>query len=312
MIYLLHGKNSFESFIEMKRLRDSLISKESMLNVSSVEGDDIKSLDEIFSQSSMSSFFSTKSLLVVKRFFKNKSKNLKSQVAEILKSIDYDVIFWEEGDCDKRISLYKNIKKIGKVTEFPEKKFHELANWLSAEASNESITLDKKDAEKMVDRLGLDQNILYQELIKLITFVKANERDVIDYEDIRLVTAYQKEESIWDFVDSIAAQNKNKALIILENIFSELQDYPVILGLIVRQLRILFLAKKFQSSSQSEFASIASIHPFVAKKALVAVRMVSIDSINKAYERLLSLDYKVKKGIIDPKLGLDLFVLSFK
>ncbi len=258
----------------------------------------------------MGNLFSSKSVVVLKRFFQNKSKNLKDDIKNYLNE-SIDIVFWEDKEVDKRLSLYKFITKKGIYKEFNELNLPTLKRWVKEILSKDGIEIEDRAMEKFFLRTSTDQFIIESELTKIVSYLKATDRDTIKEADIKAMIPITKEESIWDFIDSLAERDKRKSLVLLESLLKGPGDYPLILALLVRQLRILYLINYYKNTPLSELSKKMGMHVFILKKAMQMASSLGLAKIEIAYDKLLGLDVKVKHGEMDPKVGLDLFVLSF-
>ncbi len=52
------------------------------------------------------------------------------------------------------------------------------------------------------------------------------------------------------------------------------------------------------------------LHPFVVKKTLPIAQNFSMEELKNSYQKLLELDYQIKTGKIDPKIGIEMFVTT--
>jgi len=312
MIYFLYGENSYLSLKKLHELRDASLGANPMINISNIEGDEVVSINDILASSQMSSFFSDEQLIIIKRFFKNKSKKLQECLALELKNHTNDnIIFWDDSSVDKRSRLFKELKRVAKIYEYKELNIFKLKEWLLNLFTKENIEISQNLIDKCINMIGTNQFLLSQEVNKLILFLQSKNKKVVDINDIKEVIILSKEESIWELMDNLSFGNNKKALLILERLLTAQSDFPLILSLILRQLRILYLVKIHQERSSLEIAKVINLHPFIVTKYCKAAKRLSIIKIKRAFEKLLNLDFQIKQGIIEAKLGLDLFILSF-
>ena len=78
--------------------------------------------------------------------------------------------------------------------------------------------------------------------------------------------------------------------------------------MIVRNVRLITMAKHMveKGASYSEIASTLKIPPFTVGPIVNSANRYSLEKIKTVYEKLSSLDYEIKVGRIEPKLGLTL------
>lgn len=312
MIYLIGGENQYLSIKELEKIRSSYMSQNPMASVKSVFADEMKDINQLLSAGEMIGLFSSKTMIILKRFFSNKSKLLKEEFLDKIKSSEYDIVLWEDGSIDKRTGLYKYLLKSGSVAEFTHLKDRELKDWIKNYFKNSEISISNELVDLLILRVGIDQMLLKNEMDKLNTYIKSQNKNAVSQDDLRLMIPISREESVWELMDELSKDNPKRALTILESSIREPKDYPIILGMIVRQIRIYYLILKFKDLSPYDISKMTGIHSFVISKAYSSATKLNIAKIRNAYERIMNLDLKVKQGIIDAKLGLDLFVLSFR
>ena len=130
-----------------------------------------------------------------------------------------------------------------------------------------------------------------------------------------LVKPLNKEDTLaFDLVREIALKNKKKAL----NIYNELLSYNIesyaLFGLLESQYRLLYQVKVLnkRNISYNDMASILEVHPFRVKKTLELVRYYTLKEIRKLLKNFADIDYKIKSGIYENNIIIDLLILNIK
>ena len=130
-----------------------------------------------------------------------------------------------------------------------------------------------------------------------------------------LVKPLNKEDTLaFDLVREIALKNKKKAL----NIYNELLSYNIesyaLFGLLESQYRLLYQVKVLNKKniSYNDMANILEVHPFRVKKTLELVRYYSLKEISKLLKNLSDIDFKIKSGIYENNIIIDLLILNIK
>jgi len=100
-----------------------------------------------------------------------------------------------------------------------------------------------------------------------------------------------------------------KAMSALHRLLDE-QDVQSIFGMIVRQFRLMLLAKDVleQGGVEGSVAREIKQAPFVAKKISAQARRFSLQDLETVYRRLLEIDEAIKTGQIEVEVALDAFV----
>ena len=130
-----------------------------------------------------------------------------------------------------------------------------------------------------------------------------------------LVKPLNKQDTLaFDLVREITLKDKKKAL----NIYNELLSYNIesyaLFGLLESQYRLLYQVKVLnkRNISYNDMASILEVHPFRVKKTLELVRYYTLKEIRKLLKNLADIDYKIKSGIYENNIIIDLLILNIK
>ncbi len=130
-----------------------------------------------------------------------------------------------------------------------------------------------------------------------------------------LVKPLNKQDSLaFDLVREIALKDKKKAV----NIYNELLSYNIesyaLFGLLESQYRLLYQVKVLnkRNISYNDMASILEVHPFRVKKTLELVRYYTLKEIRKILKNLADIDFKIKSGIYENNIVIDLLILNIK
>ena len=130
-----------------------------------------------------------------------------------------------------------------------------------------------------------------------------------------LVKPLNKQDSLaFDLVREIALKDKKKAV----NIYNELLSYNIesyaLFGLLESQYRLLYQVKVLnkRNISYNDMASILEVHPFRVKKTLELVRYYTLIEIRKLLKNLSDIDFKIKSGVYENNIIIDLLILNIK
>lgn len=129
------------------------------------------------------------------------------------------------------------------------------------------------------------------------------------------VKPLNKQDSLaFDLVREIALKDKKKAV----NIYNELLSYNIesyaLFGLLESQYRLLYQVKVLnkRNISYNDMASILEVHPFRVKKTLELVRYYTLKEIRKLLKNLSDIDFKIKSGVYENNIIIDLLILNIK
>ncbi|MGV8026094.1 MAG: DNA polymerase III subunit delta [Anaerolineaceae bacterium] len=171
-------------------------------------------------------------------------------------------------------------------------------------AVEEGGQIENRAADELARLAGDDILLIRQEVKKLCTYV--NGERSITAEDVRLLCSTIPEEDVFAMVDAFALGDAPKALHHLKLMFAN-QDYVRVFSMIVRQFRLLLLAKEaLQEGSAGSVAARIGESEFVAQKAIQQSKRFTFEELEHIYRALYDMDGDVKRGNITPEVGLEL------
>jgi DNA polymerase-3 subunit delta len=167
------------------------------------------------------------------------------------------------------------------------------------------ITLEA--AKELAVLVGENPRLADQEIQKLLAYV--NYSRPIQIDDVRLVTEDQAQGDVFAMVDAMGNRNAKQATKMLHRLLEQ-QDAGSIFGMIVRQFRLLLLAREILESrgQASQLGSIFHLPSFVTGKIFTQARHFSMEGLETIYHRLAEIDALIKTGEIDADLALDTFI----
>ena len=297
-----------ETYLSLKRAQEDIreLLKNGNLEYISLDAEETES-SKIIELLSSQSLFNLPRLIFLKRLYKNKDReNLIPYILEFLKNNTPDnIIIWEDqkiSSVTKYVKFFKTTNSFVEVNKMYKPAFIKFANELSKEngldMNREVITL--LCTYSNYDTQRLENNI------KKLYLLELNKK--IEKEDVRNVVVDTLEDDIWKLLDEMN-KTKGQPLKILERILSQRVDPKYIFPMIARNMRLITMTKYLidHRYKYSEIASIVGVPPFTVKTLVEASDKYDWGKIMSKYEKLCNLDYEIKIGRIDPKLGLTLF-----
>lgn len=297
-----------ETYLSFKNARIAL--KELIKNTDSeyisIDGEKIDS-SKIIDLLSSQSLFNKPRVLFIKRLYKNKDKEslIPSLFEYLEKSSTDNVILWEDqkvSSITKYVKFFKSKKLLEEYNKLTKPSFNKYARELCLE---HNLSIDNQ----LINILSNYSNYSVERLENSIKKIKLlSDSQTVTKNDIDSIVVDTLEQDIWILLDEMNSSH-GKPLLVLERILSQGIDSKYILPMIARNLRLITLTKYLitNSSSFSEIASLLKIPPFTVRPLVEASNKYDWEQIKSKYEKLSNLDYEIKIGKIDSKLGLTLF-----
>jgi DNA polymerase III delta subunit len=299
-IYVYHGKNTF----------NSQIAAQAKLRELSAKGGVVKFADETTDITfSGVDLFNEGKIWFIKRFFSIETNRAKALWEEMQLFRDLEIILWEDKPIDKRLKIYKDMttSKVN-MNEFIELNTNQAREWLRQEIEKHGLESDSMFIEGFVSKVGSNQHILSNEILKLKFLLLSDGREILRYEDLSVVSD-SKLVDTWDFVEAFYTKNKSKAIRLLEIFDFDGGKEIELLGAVASVLKNIYLVLKYRMNVDNVSREL-NIHPFAMRNAKQYANYFNLNRIEKLYEQILNLDYSFKRSEIEPKMGFGLLTAS--
>lgn len=320
--YIFHGDDDIAIDQAVQKIRSQMgddINAE--MNISEFDGQAVI-VPEVINAVSSFPFLADKRLAIVKgmvswitrRGAGATGKKSVTQLEESLPKLPAHarLVFVERGkiaDNNKLIKLATSAPN-GYVKAFTMPK--DPSRWIKQRAKSEyDKDIDNAAVNALATVTGGDLRIIDNELAKLASYIGDSAN--ITEDDVASLTPYVPEANIFKMVDAIAEGRGRLALSLLHRLLQEKdQDAFKIFGMVIRQFRLLLLAKEHLSTggTPGSIASAIGVRPFVAQNLARQTRAFEVIQLEGIYRSLLDNDYKIKTGRIQADLALDLFITS--
>ena len=302
MIETLAGANTFGWQHHLRRRVSAFISAEGDLAVERIDGE-TADLARIVEAVTSLPFLASKKLVVLRA--PSAQKQFVEQLEAILSSVaeTTDVIIVEP-KLDKRSAYYKFLKKSTDLTEYAELDSNGLAAWLQRLAKEEGGAISSNDARYLIDRVGLNQQILFNEIKKLLIYAPTVSRDAID-----ALTEAEPQSTIFQLLEAAFAGNAQRALDLYQEQRALKVEAPQIIAMLAWQLHILAIIKAAGNRSPADIAKEAKLSPYVVQKSHNIARYLSLADLKQLIDNLLSIDLKSKRTKLDIDEALDDYLL---
>jgi DNA polymerase-3 subunit delta len=303
MTTTLTGNNSFSLGEELRRLTVGFSTEHSELAVERLDGDDA---DYLKIQEALTGlpFLADRKLVLLREPGKNKRflENFEQLFEDLPETTEVIIV---EPKLDKRLSYYKYLKKNTDFREFTEPDSSELTRWLMESAKSRNGSLGQGDARYLVERVGANQQLLSNELEKLLLYDSKITRQSID-----LLTEPAPGSTIFNLLEAAFAGNARKVL----DLYAEQRALKVepqqIVAMLAWQLHVLAVIKTAGDRSAEQIAKEARLNPFVVRKSQVIAKNLSVSEVRQLVNDLLEIDIKSKSVSIDPDEALQHYLLK--
>jgi len=195
-----------------------------------------------------------------------------------------------------------------RVSQLNEIKGRELAAWIKDYTVKNGGKISAGAVSLLADYIGGDLWSLTGELNKLMTYCEGRE---ISDADVREISSFAREESIFVLVDSVLEGRIKDAQLMLHRMLKYGTAPQQILTMIDRQLAIILKVKELSNGNQQEIREKLGLHPrYPLDKTLRQARTFTIPRLRRAFHSLLDTDVAIKTGKYEDDLALDLLIID--
>jgi len=303
MIITLTGENSFALERALRELTAAFVAAHDEFGLERVDGEEVE-FARLGEALTSLPFLADKKMVVLRRPSANKQflDAAEQILADVPESTEVIVI---EPKLDKRLGYYKYLKKSTDFREFPELDVPGLSRWLSEEAKRREGSLSTADARYLVERVGNNQQLLTNELEKLLLH-----NPKITRQSIELLTEATPQSTIFELLEAAFAGNTKKAMQLYEEQRVLKVEPPQIIAMLAWQLHVLALIKTAGERQGQAIASEARLSPYVVQKSQSIARKLSLTELKELVADLLRIDARSKRENIDVDEALQNYLLK--
>jgi DNA polymerase-3 subunit delta len=301
MIITLTGENAYDLGKELKNIVQAFTKENDQLAVETIDAEeaDIARINESINGIS---FLAPKKLIIIRSPSKN--KELPDSISKILESVSEEVtLVFVDPKIDKRSSMFKSLKSKTDFKEFTTNS-STLPKWIVSEVKARGGSINVRDSEYLLSRTGPNQELISNELDKLILYSSD-----INLASIDLMTVKSPQSTIFELLEAAFGGNKKR----LMQLYKEQRELKVeaqqIIAMLVWQIHLLNLLKS-SSKSISEVAAESKSNPYVLRKSQNLVNKFSMQQLKDLTRKLKELDLKLKTKSVDPDEVLELYLLQ--
>ena len=219
------------------------------------------------------------------------------------------ILIGDFAKLDTRKKIIKLIQKNWKVLEF--RKLDDLGkqSCVKEEIQRRQLHVDAQAMQELLKRLPLDMETIHSAFDKLQLYGGDITQDVVAH-----LVARPLEEDVFELVNAVVEQDVRKAFRIWCDLCVVNTDAIYLIALLASQFRFLFEVKTLmmQWESKDGIKDILHAHPYRIKLAMQSVQNLSASYLMSMLAKLATLDQKLKGGLLDKKMGFEMFLLELQ
>jgi DNA polymerase-3 subunit delta len=299
----LSGNNSLLLKRRLDELTEAFVNQHGELALEKIDSTE-SNLNSVLEAIGSLPFLASKKMVILREPSKNKAVAEDIEKVIALTGETTDLIIYDPAP-DKRSSYFKTLQKQTQLEQFNDLDVPGLANWLLDEAKKQGGEISRGDAAYLIDRVGQNQMLLANELLKLLAYDFKISRKNID-----LLTEPAPQSKVFDLLDAAFGNNKKRALQLYDEQRAQQVEPQAILAMIawqLQQMTVVFLAK---DKSADQISRDTGMKSYPLNKASTLVKRIGTSNFKKMIDDIVAIDYKSKSQTLDLDEALKTYIIS--
>ena len=316
-IYLFHGPDTFI----VKSKTNQIIAKYDVdeFNITIYDAEETNVKNAVNDAETIP-FMSTKKIIVIRNCYFLTNEKIKKEIKHDLDAlsryinnpVEETVLILNApyAKLDERKAITKVVKNKANVVKCEPMKQVDLASWVRRQLGKNNIKIERPALEEFLKRVEHNTEVAVTEMKKLILY--ADDMDFVDIETIKKVITKNVEDNVYEITNNILENKQSKALEIYNDLVQHSEDPLRILGILVNKYREILHVKLLLKDNKDQ-ADIASYYNCSSGRAFYMIKnakSVNMNTVKKHLRKLEEIDYKIKTGQVDKRIGLELFILG--
>jgi DNA polymerase III delta subunit len=297
MITWLVGENSFEIREAIKALEASFNGTPERFDGAELS---VAQLPDVLMGVSL---FAPERLVIIQDIATNGS--LWEKIPEWLPRVNEDIhIVFVDTKPDKRTTSYKALKAAADLQEFPawtDRDYAKAEQWVRERADRLEVKLDKKLADHLVQRVGLDQ----WQLANAVTTLSL--LDTVTIEAIDEVIPLNTTENIFQLFETALEGKPQQVAAMVDTL--ALQEDPYALFALLSSQALTLAAVTYADDTVNPVKDFP-IHPFVASKLTRYGKKLGKQKVGSIVEAFAKTDADMKRSKAEPWLLIERLLLE--
>lgn len=315
MNYVLYGEEQYELQIALRTILKQHHIEEQDLNMVSYDATQTD-IQTIMEDAMTIPFFAEEKVILIRNAnFLSSSNDTDIDVGVLDTYLDHPVestilIFIGEFEkLDARKKIVKKLQKCCKVLQFHRLDALGKENYIKDEIRRRNLKVDASALKELNSRLPLDIRSIKAEMEKLMLYGGDINQHVVE----TLVTR-PLEEDVFLLVNAVVERDIKKAFLLWQDLTVLNKDAIYLIALLAGQFRFLYQVKTLMDQGMGKEAIVSrlSAHPYRVQVTMQSAKLLSARYLMEILSKLAILDQKLKGGLVDKKLGFELFLLELQ
>ncbi len=245
-------------------------------------------------------------------FFYEKRNDDLSSLLQYFKNPKDDtiVVFILDKPLNDSLEVTKEAKKYVRFETISLMKKDEYEPYLKNYFQTKGYKIEEEAIKELLERVNYEFHLMHSEIEKLELYAFDDKK--ISLKDVKLLVPRNLEDNIFELTNAITARNKKRMLEVYYDLLVKNEDPVNIIGRIASQFKQMITTKNLLEKGyrQHEIKNYFDVSEGKAYYMIKNANEIELDVLNNYYESLSNLDFEIKSGSVDKKIGLELWLLK--
>jgi DNA polymerase III subunit delta len=211
---------------------------------------------------------------------------------------------------DGRKKFYQEFKKLGAVVEFRKIYENQLPSFVKNQAREAGHPFTEEAMALFCKKVGTGLQEVNSELVKLFDYM--GEKRLVDVADVTAVVSDTRADSIFELTNALGRRAATDALHLLNRLLSDGAVPLVILTMMVRHFRQLWMTRELLDlgTDRREIPRRIGINPYFIEGLIMQAQRFSTEQYRRIFESFLQTDLALKSSGVHPAALLEKLVLE--
>ncbi len=313
MIYLFHGSNPYLSRTAAREKFESLSDEFPAYESYKVDAEEV-SPDELAGILMTSSMFARGKNIYLRDVYGHKMRQsfidiLSEYLPEHAEDPTFNLVLVEERKIPANTKYFKMLRSVGEVEE--SKKFNKrtFLTWAKTYLQQHGGVAEYGAVKKLAEYSNYDA----------LRFVNSFERLELDGKsnftegDVESIVANTGENTVFQLIDALNDGDARTVMKLYDNLEMSGLSPLFILTMLARNIANVLMVKDLLASGvdRRDIPKITKLPPFTITSLVSTADKYSVRQLATLHGKLYNLDYQIKMGLIDPTVGLTLFLCVY-
>lgn len=311
-LMIFYGPETFMREFYLKKTVETVIGDGELTMNYDAFSDKKTTLETIRDSVETMPFFADRRIVVLKNLDllgKNKMANDLAEKLMNLPETTYVII--DEDEVDKRKKLYKTVKKLGHIVEFPYLSEGDMVKYIARGLGRYGKKISASDARHMIHYVGGNLTVMHNEIEKLAGYL--GDAEVATKEAIDEICQKSVESKIFELVDCMGTNRRSRAVKLYHDLLLSKEPANRVLFMLTRQFRMIYRSKLMagEGLGQNDIASKLKVQSFIVRKCLDQGRSFNLTNLEHALEDALQTEIDIRTGVFHPNFAVEQLIVKY-